>query len=160
MALFYFNSLFLHFYAYALVELFPKIQLQHKSVNIISNALIIIFLLTAVTNYDKWYTLVNFSYAAILLLIVKVYKPEILNHFFLTFLVMLIPFFIINGILTGSSVENEVVWYNNNENLNFRIFTIPVEDTVYAFSMILTNLSITQIFYRKLNYIKFFYHQN
>jgi len=149
--------IFMH---YALVELYPKIELQKKSLNIITIVLIIVFILVAFSNYDKWYTLVNFSYAIILLLIVKAYSPEVLKNYFLTFPVMLIPFFIVNGILTGSSIENQVVWYNNNETLGIRLFTIPIEDTVYAFSMILTNLFLTQFFYRKLNPIKFFYHQN
>ena len=47
-----------------------------------------------------------------------------------------------NGILTGSFIENEVVWYNNLENLNIRLFTIPIEDTVYAFTLILLNLFV------------------
>ena len=38
-----------------------------------------------------------------------------------------------------------------DENLNFRILTIPIEDTIYAFSLILTNLSLTEFFYKKLN---------
>ena len=140
--------IFMH---YALLELFPKIELQRKSSNIITNILIMVFALIAISNYDKWYTLVNFSYATLLLLIVKVYNPSVLKYYFLTFPVMLIPFFIVNGILTGSSIENQVVWYNNNENLGIRLFTIPIEDTVYAFSMILANLSITQFFFSKWN---------
>jgi lycopene cyclase domain-containing protein len=55
---------------------------------------------------------------------------------------MLIPFFIVNGILTGSFIENEVVWYNDFENLGIRLFTIPIEDTVYAFTLILLNLFV------------------
>jgi lycopene cyclase domain-containing protein len=53
---------------------------------------------------------------------------------------MLIPFFIVNGILTGSGIEEQVVWYNDAENLGIRLLTIPVEDTAYAFSLILLNL--------------------
>jgi len=64
----------------------------------------------------------------------------LLSSFYLTFLVMLIPFFIVNGILTGTGIENEVVWYNNDENLGIRMLTIPVEDSVFAFSLILLNL--------------------
>jgi lycopene cyclase domain-containing protein len=54
--------------------------------------------------------------------------------------VILIPFLIVNGILTGSFIDGEVVWYNNNENLGIRFFTIPIEDFGYGFSMILFNL--------------------
>ena len=53
---------------------------------------------------------------------------------------MLIPFFIVNGILTGTGIEGNIVWYNDAENLGIRLGTIPVEDSAYAFSMILLNL--------------------
>ena len=43
----------------------------------------------------------------------------------------------VNGLLTGSLIENQVVWYNNNENLSFRLGTIPVEDVFYALLMLL-----------------------
>jgi lycopene cyclase domain-containing protein len=62
---------------------------------------------------------------------------------------MLIPFFIVNGILTGSFIDEPVVWYNNDENLGIRLFTIPVEDSVYAFTMILTVLVLTDYFHKK-----------
>jgi lycopene cyclase domain-containing protein len=62
---------------------------------------------------------------------------------------MLIPFFIVNGILTGSFIEDQVVWYNNDENLGIRIGTVPIEDSVYAFTMILTVLVLTNYFDKK-----------
>ncbi|MDO7698288.1 MAG: lycopene cyclase domain-containing protein [Schleiferiaceae bacterium] len=55
---------------------------------------------------------------------------------------MLIPFFITNGVLTGSFIADEVVWYNDAENLGIRLFTIPIEDVSYAFSLLLFNLLI------------------
>jgi lycopene cyclase domain-containing protein len=58
----------------------------------------------------------------------------------------LIPFFIVNGILTGSFIEGEVVWYNNNENLGIRILTIPIEDIVYAFNMLYSSLILIAYF--------------
>jgi lycopene cyclase domain-containing protein len=140
--------IFTHF---ALLELFPGMQLNESKTTIITIIIFVLLILLSIFYYDKWYTIVNFLYALILLLIVRTYCPEILKSYFITFLVILIPFFIINGILTGSQIENEVVWYNNDENMNFRILTIPIEDIVYAFSLILTNLSLTQFFYKKLN---------
>ncbi|MFT7666352.1 MAG: lycopene cyclase domain-containing protein [Patiriisocius sp.] len=62
---------------------------------------------------------------------------------------MLIPFLIVNGVLTGSFIENEVVWYNNAENLNFRITTIPIEDTIYALGMLLTVFVLLEYFESK-----------
>lgn len=136
---------------YALIQLFPQKELTQKTTLNITYILIIIFVLIALLNYDKWYTLVNFLYASILIIILKIYNIDVLKKYYLTFLVMLIPFLLINGILTGSLIEHEVVWYNNDENLNFRILTIPVEDSIYAFSLILTNLALTEFFNKKLN---------
>jgi lycopene cyclase domain-containing protein len=53
----------------------------------------------------------------------------------MSYLVILIPFIIINGVLTGSIIGEPIVWYNNAENLGIRFFTIPVEDFLYYFLM-------------------------
>ena len=135
---------------YALLFYFPNKKISLKNVKIISYFLVAILLLTIIFNYNKWYTLVNLTYAIILLTIILKTNIELLQTYFLTFLVMLIPFFIINGILTGSFIENEVVWYNNDENLGIRLFTIPIEDSIYAFTLILTNLALTEFFQSKL----------
>ena len=57
--------------------------------------------------------------------------------------------FVVNGILTGTGIEGNVVWYNDDQNLGIRLGTIPVEDTVYAFSMILMNLFLFDFFKKK-----------
>lgn len=134
---------------YSLLYFFPKMTLEEKHVTIITHTLIAALLLFSIIYYDKWYTVVNFVYAIILLLLVKQLRPEILKSYYLTFLVILIPFFIVNGILTGSFIEEPVVWYNNDENLGIRLGTIPIEDSVYAFTMILTVLVLTDYFHKK-----------
>ena len=90
--------------------------------------------------FKQAYTTIDSIFAFIILLLVYVYNKSLLRSYYITFLVMLIPFFIVNGILTGSGIEDEVVWYNDQENFGIRIFTIPVEDIAYAFSLILLNL--------------------
>jgi len=65
-----------------------------------------------------------------------------LQGFYASFILILIPFFIVNGILTGSFIEVPIVSYNNSENLGIRLFTIPIEDIGYAFSMLFGNLMI------------------
>lgn len=129
---------------YALLHYFPNLELSSGITKLISYVLMLGFLIISIYNYNKWYTFANFSLATILMLIVVIKKPELLQSYLVTFLVMLIPFFIVNGILTGSFIENEVVWYNHSENLNMRLFTIPIEDTVYAFTLILLNLFVVK----------------
>tara|TARA_B100001063_G_scaffold97147_1_gene90751 strand:+ start:6109 stop:6684 length:576 start_codon:yes stop_codon:yes gene_type:complete len=125
---------------YALILYFPNLKLNKVATKAISISLVLILFILALANYDKWYTLVNFSMAIPLTWLVYKYNPQLLQYFLLTFLVMLIPFFIVNGVLTGSWIDNQVVWYNNAENLGIRMGTIPVEDSIYAYSMILMNL--------------------
>ena len=125
---------------YALLLYFPNLKLNKVATKAIIISLVLILFILALANYDKWYTLVNFSLAIPLTWLVYKYNPQLLQHFFLTFLVMLIPFFIVNGVLTGSWIDNQVVWYNNAENLGIRMGTIPIEDSIYAYSMILMNL--------------------
>ncbi len=134
-------SIFLH---ESIREYFPKLELQ-KSLN---KGLLIVFILMnvliAIFNADKSYTFYISLKLAIALLLVLLLRSRITRSFFITFGVILVPFLIVNGILTGSFIEGEVVWYNNTENLGVRIFTIPIEDFAYAFSMILYNLLLIE----------------
>jgi lycopene cyclase domain-containing protein len=78
-------------------------------------------------------------------------KDRLLNRFYISFLVILIPFIIVNGILTGSLIEGEVVWYDPAEITGLRLATIPVEDFAYGFSLILINLMLMTRLQKKLS---------
>ena len=80
-------------------------------------------------------------------------KNNTLHRFYISYLVILIPFVIVNGILTGSFINEPVVWYNNSENFGVRVFTIPVEDFGYAFSMLFFSVILIERF--KLKQDKF-----
>lgn len=136
---------------YALLYYFPNVKLSKKTTFSLTILLCFSLFGLIILNTNKWYTLVNFTYALILIPIVVKNNLELLQKFFLTFIVMLIPFFLVNGILTGSFIPDEVVWYNNEENLGIRLFTIPVEDTIYAFTLILTNIFLTEYFQKRFS---------
>ena len=126
-------SIFTH---YAFLHFFPNLALPKKITKAITILLILMSVIIVSFNYNRWYTLINFSVFTLLLIYSLISKTKILNSFYITFLVILIPFFIVNGVLTGSFIEEQVVWYNNAENLGFRLGTIPFEDAFYAFSML------------------------
>lgn len=113
----------------------------------ISWTLIIIFVGVGVLYFDHFYTSVTFGLTAIFLLIhLYILKSNYLGRFYFAYLIILIPFFIVNGILTGSFIEGEVVFYNDNMNLGVRLFTIPVEDSVYGLLLILMNITFFEFF--------------
>ncbi len=130
-------SIFLH---EAFILYFPQIKLNSNSNKTLSILLILILLTVVAFNLDKTYTVYIFSLVILVLLISVFDKTQVISKFYVTFLLILIPFLIVNAILTGSFIDQEVVWYNNAENLGIRIFTIPIEDFGYGFSMILFNL--------------------
>ena len=114
-----------------------------SSQRIISAALILSCLLFGFTNIDKWYTSTTFLSLAIYLIGLQfIRKESFLGRFYLAYLVILIPFFIVNGILTGSGISEPVVWYNDDENLKLRLGTIPFEDIFYGMLLIVMNVSI------------------
>jgi lycopene cyclase domain-containing protein len=111
--------------------------------NYITYSLVAGLLLMGGINIDKWYTGVTFISASAFLIALQVLtNPTYLSRFYFSYIFILIPFFIVNGILTGSWIEGEVVWYNNNENLGIRMGTIPVEDTFYGMLLLVMNVAI------------------
>jgi lycopene cyclase domain-containing protein len=99
-------------------------------------------LIIGLANLDKLYTSVTFiSTGLFLFLHWFILRPVYLGRFFVMYFVTLLPFFVVNGILTGSFIPGEVVFYDNTQNLGIRLGTIPVEDMVYGLLMLLMNVT-------------------
>jgi len=93
--------------------------------------------------YDKVYSLITFGLLLVILLLAQfVFRLKFLSRFYLAYLVSLIPFYIVNGLLTSIPV----VMYNNEENMSFRVGTIPFEDHFYSMAMLLLNIMFFEYF--------------
>ena len=132
-------SIFLHD---TLIYLFPKVRLSRLSTQVLNIVLIIGLLALVISNLNKAYTSIYLSVAIISIIWAWLREFEMLRRYYFTFCVILIPFFLVNSVLTGSFIAEPVVWYNNAQNLGIRIGTVPVEDISYAFSLILLNLIV------------------
>lgn len=141
-----FCSLFTHF---AFFYKFPKLRIKKDITILITFFLILITTVLILTNFDKAYTLVNYSVLIITLILGMLFNVSLLQKFYVSFLLILIPFFAVNGMLTGAITEVPVVWYDDLENLGFRLGTIPVEDIGYAFSMLFGNLLLFEFLNKK-----------
>ena len=134
-----FCSLFIH---YCAITVNPNFKFNKKASFYLTLTLIVLVFTVAIANSTKYYTAVNFFILAMVLSLGLLFFRSHLQKFYASFMVILIPFFIVNGILTGSFIETPIVSYNDLENLGIRLFTIPVEDIGYAFSMLFGNLMI------------------
>ena len=144
-------SIFIH---YAFQYFLPNKKLSKPTTKIITIALIILLIITLVFNYDKAYTFYNYLLLSLILSYSLFNDNKQLSIFYITFMIILIPFFIVNGILTGSFIEGQVVWYNNAENLGIRIATIPIEDIGYAFNMLFMSILLIEMFKNKWKTVK------
>ncbi|CAN5437319.1 hypothetical protein BH23BAC1_BH23BAC1_10820 [soil metagenome] len=137
--LFFLTVPFACVFIYEVVKFFFKNDPLFNSSGIITGLIIASLVVLAIINLDKIYTTVTFfSTAAFLLTHWLIFKKKYLGIFYLAYLFHLIPFLLINGILTYLPV----VVYNNQDNLGIRIFTIPIEDTIYSMLLLLMNISI------------------
>lgn len=114
-----------------------------KASSKITWTLILVSLLIIIFFPGKAYTTSAFGGLALWLLMLQLWmKPAWLGRAYFAYLILLLPFLIVNGLLTGSLLEEPVVWYNDAQNLGVRIATIPVEDVFYGLLMILVVLTV------------------
>ena len=104
-------------------------------------------LLLTIFGESGWYTL-SVILSSTLVLIALMKHPE-LDKIILAFLICFLPFFIMNGILTGAITENPVVWYSEEQKIAGRIFTIPFEDILYNFSLLIPNMLLFEWLQKK-----------
>lgn len=104
-------------------------------------------LIDGIVFIDNLYTAAAMIPAGILMFVHQfATRSDWLGKFYFTWLILLIPFFIVNGILTGTGLDAPVVWYDDTENHGIRLLTIPIEDLFYGLSMILLNVSLFEWF--------------
>lgn len=137
-------------FTYHLIKLFLDVSKFNQQALLFTWVLILFLALIAAFNIQKLYTSVTFILLALLLLYLAYKQASFMANFYLTFLFILLPFFISNGILTGSFLNEPVVIYNNTQNLGIRIFTIPFEDTFYGMLLLLMNVALFEQMKRRI----------
>lgn len=103
-------------------------------------------LLLTIFYLRNWYTLTACSLSVLLVIGIHFRaRAKWFNHFALAFIICLIPFLIVNGILTGFTTPEPVVWYSEDHITGIRIGTIPLEDIYYNLSMLLPIVLIHEV---------------
>ena len=96
----------------------------------------LLLIVIGVVCWSKMYTCVCFILTGLFLLLLQRKNTQLIAEIYRTFIVSLIPFFIVNGILTGTLTDEPIVMYNNLQNTMIRIGTIPIEDFIYCLFML------------------------
>jgi len=95
---------------------------------------------------QQLYTSVTFLFLSVMLVLhYLLMRKKILGRFYVAYLVHLVPFLLVNGVLTAIPI----VWYNNAYNVGVRLTTIPIEDTMYSMLMLLITITIYEYLKQK-----------
>jgi len=130
-------------FTYASLNVMVRKTLSKRTQLVISSALIITSVSMVIGFHKLNYTTATFALLALLIITAQfILKAKWLSRFYMTYLVLLLPFLIVNGLLTGTGLAKPVVWYNAAHIMGFRILTIPVEDVFYGMDLILINVMI------------------
>jgi lycopene cyclase domain-containing protein len=131
---------------YAVQFHFPKFKVNEQGTKVLTFFIAVGSVIMSLLYRDFIYTFVVFLVLPAILLLSYSFAKEVVQYFLAIYPILLIPFFIINGILTGTGIEQAVFDYNPRTILGIRIFSIPIEDMFYNFSLLLTPLALTHIF--------------
>lgn len=133
-------------FIYEVMNYFVKKDVLASHSGIITIILISFLLIAAGVNINKLYTAVTFIALAFFLLVhIFILRSDYLGRFYLAWIICSIPFLIVNGVLTAMPV----LIYNDMENMNLRIYTIPVEDFFYGMLNILQVITVYEYLKRK-----------
>ncbi|MBS1580840.1 MAG: lycopene cyclase domain-containing protein [Bacteroidetes bacterium] len=117
--------------------LWPQAAPGPRTTRTLAIALIGLVLVTALANTHRAYAATTgFLLAGWLAFVVFVLRAPWLGRFLLAYAVLLVPFTVVNGLLTGMGLERPVVWYDATAILGPRLGTIPVEDVFYGLLMV------------------------
>lgn len=117
---------------------------------ILSAVLATALIVVAVMHHDRYYTFYNLLATAIFIVYAGLIKKKAwITQLYVTYAVMLLPFFVVNGLLTGTGLQEAIVRYNTAHILNIRLLTIPIEDAFYGFLLVGLNVYLYEFFRHK-----------
>ena len=111
----------------------------------------VVLVITSLFNLYRSYTFWNFLFCGLFLLYSTFKRRQYHAYFIISYIFHLIPFLLVNGILTDGNFDfnfstDPVVWYNNDENLFIRFITIPIEDLFFIMLLLLMNVTFYEKF--------------
>lgn len=134
-------------FTYYCLDKFYELKYLAAFNNSIVFVTIIICSFVALKHPDKQYTLVTCIITILTLIYLHfIAKSKWITKASLVYTILMLGFFPVNGVLTGTGLASPIVNYNSNEFLNIRILTIPLEDAVYGYAQFLWVLYFFKLF--------------
>lgn len=150
--LFFFCIPFSCVFTYFCLDKFYDLRWNPKWESVFFLAFPLILIGIGTYHHGRIYTMVTMYTTALTCLCLKyVARVDWLGKATLVYGVLLLPFFIVNGILTGSWIDEAVVRYNAGDFMGLRMLTIPVEDAFYGLELILLNIYLYKLLQKRFS---------
>lgn len=134
-------------FTYFCFDKFFKLEWLSGFNNLIIFVSIIACSVIALLHHDRIYTLTTAIVTiGALIYLHFIVKADWLAKASLVFTVLMLGFFPVNGVLTGTGLESPIVNYNPDDFLGIRMLTIPIEDAVYGYTQFLLVLYFFKMF--------------
>lgn len=149
--LFFFCIPFSCVFTYFCLNKFFNLEWMNAFNNIIVWLTVIVTSVIALRFHELQYTFVTALITLLSILILNFgLKMESIGKVSFIYGLLMLGFLPVNGVLTGTGLESPIVNYNSNEFMNIRIGTIPIEDAVYGYVLIIWNV----FFFEKFSHEK------
>lgn len=147
--LFFFTVPFACVFIYECLNFYIKKDLLKAISPWVTKILIVLFFGVGIWKFWHMYTATTFLLAGGFLLYHQLFEEGYYrSRFYLSYLVVWIPFLLVNGVLTGGYTAEPVVIYNPEEYLGIRVTSIPLDDSVYNFLMLFMIVTLFERFRR------------
>ena len=133
--LFFFVIPYISLFVYEVVRYYFKLESYLVAARIVTFVLAVVLLIACFLKTSADYTFYTFTITAVILFFIYKKRMPNITYYLASYLLILIPFLIVNGLLTGLPI----VIYNDSENLSIRLMTIPIEDFIYAMLLLFSN---------------------
>lgn len=140
--LFFITVPFACLFIYECLNYYVKKDLLANAATAITTVFFVLSIVMLILFHDRVYSLVTFGLLMLICIFLLIKRPAYLGRFYLAYFISLVPFYLVNGLLTSIPV----VLYNNAENAGFRVGTIPFEDHFYSLAMLLMNVCFFEYF--------------
>jgi len=143
--LFFITVPFACLFIYECLNYYLKKDILFKARKGITCLFILLSFIMLIFFSNRVYTLITFGLLLVLSIYLFARNPQYLGRFYRAYFVSLLPFYIVNGLLTSIPV----VLYNDIQNCGLRIGTIPFEDHFYSLAMLMMNVLFFERFKSK-----------
>ncbi len=106
-----------------------------------------LLILIGFINWDLMYTSTTFLLTGGFMIFHYGYlKNTYRTKFYFSYLIVWIPFLLVDGVLTGGYSAEPIVIYHLEEFMNIRITSVPLEDSIYGLLLLMLNMSLYKEF--------------